>query len=325
MVLLSKAQHQPAAPAPPTPQQSAWQQLQQEELRRQVFLLEQQKRQLAQELAEAALKLEKGRLEAAEAARAQAQAQEEAFALRSRVQRLQAELGEQGAVGRAAAEASAAEVEALRAQLKGKEARLADGRRECARMVEALQARAQALERLALSLDGSVALKEGVRMEAAAIAREALACLARADAGGDESAGASGSAAASASSSLPGSPLRSTHQQPFVFPGLASPTVAPMAAASSCGSPHVVVLDAATLRAPAPAPAAGAGAASEGLRQENEALKGAKALVCMRAVFICWLLMVFSLPCTVDWTQRNSRARARRRSRPRRYWSWCWG
>lgn len=270
VLALGKAQHQALSSPPPMQQRGSLERHQQEELQHQVFLLEQQKRQLTQELAEAALKLEKGRLEAAEAARAHVGLREEVYGLRSRAQRLQAELGEVGAVRLAAQQASAAEAGALRAQVRAKEARLSECRREGQLVVEAVQLRVRALEWAAASL-GGLALKDGVRCEAAAIARELLAYMARADAGNEEAVGPFGGSGDGTSASspvpttpLPGSPLRPLQQHmqgpgqpPLLFPG--SPVH------SSLGSPPVESRTA----------AAADGGVSESLRQENEQLQGA--------------------------------------------------
>lgn len=283
VVLLSKAQtagtagsgqfqqhHQHAAVAAAGPVLTASMRMQREELERQAFLAEQQKRQLAQELADATLRLEKGRLEAAEAARGHVALQEEVYGLRERVRRLQGEVESQME--------ALAEAEALRDRLRGKEAQLAEARREGQRFVEALQARARALERLALAapaVDG-LRLREAVRVEAAALAREALAFVAASSgvgAGAEKDGGAS-----SASASAPGSPLRPAsapqHPPQLFFPASVggSPVAGlglglGMGLGGSPQQPQVVVLD--------PLLSGAAPGVNESLRQENEQLKGA--------------------------------------------------
>lgn len=290
VVLLSKAQPGTGGQMPQAPHQqqaaatgggpvlTASMRMQREELERQVFLAEQQKRQLAQELADAALRLERGRLEAAEAVRGHAALQEEVYGLRERVRRLQGEVESQMEVS--------AEAEALRARLRGKEAQLAAGRREGQRFVEALQARVRALERLALSASASSAsvegarLREAVRLEAAALAREVLAFVAATTAtgAGAEEDGAGG---ASSSSAAPGSPLRPSsalhhHSPQLFFPGSVGSPVAGVGSVSGLGfgvglggspqQPQVVVLD--------PLLSGAAQGVNESLRQENEQLKG---------------------------------------------------
>jgi hypothetical protein len=287
VVLLSKAQvgtggqmpqapHQQQAAAAAGPVLTASMRMQREELERQVFLAEQQKRQLAQELADAALRLERGRLEAAEAARGHAALQEEVYGLRERVRRLQGEVESQMEAG--------ADAEALRARLRGREAQLAAGRREGQRFVEALQARVRALERLALSVSALSAsvegarLRDAVRFEAAALAREVLAFVAATTTGaGAEEDGAAGSS----SSSAPGSPLRPSsalhhHSPQLFFPGSVGSPVAGVGSAAGLGfgvglggspqQPQVVMLD--------PLLSGAAQGVNESLRQENEQLKG---------------------------------------------------
>lgn len=141
-----------------------------DQLQRQLMAAEQQGRRMAQELQEAALNLDKVKLDASDAARKNMSLQDEMATLRSKLLRQQQQ------------QSAAANVEALHQQhqqqrfelmeqLRAKDAAVSEQRREASRVAQSLHDRVLTLERLAAHADGW-ALRDGLRVETAALGLE---------------------------------------------------------------------------------------------------------------------------------------------------------
>ena len=141
-----------------------------DQLQRQLMAAEQQGRQMAQELQETALNLNKVKLDATDAVRKNMSLQEEMVALRSKLLQQQQQ------------QSAAANVEALHQQhqqqrfelmeqLRAKDAAVSEQRREASRVAQSLHDRVLTLERLAAHADGW-ALRDGLRVETAALGLE---------------------------------------------------------------------------------------------------------------------------------------------------------
>ncbi len=139
-----------------------------EQLQRQLAMSEQHRRQLAQDLQEALLKVDKAKLEASETTRANIGLQEETFMLRAKLQHQQPSLT-----------TTSAELEALHQQqrlelmeqLRGADAVVLEQRRESCRLAHLLHERVLALEDVARVVDAR-AMRDDLRAETAALSTE---------------------------------------------------------------------------------------------------------------------------------------------------------